>query len=195
MFHWKNLKKISLIILLLIAVSSQLTAYSNYSNKLQKRVNNLAETILQMNQSVALSGEAEREYYPVTNIIDGDSIKVEINSRQEQVRLLGINTPEIGPKTECYGPEATQFLKQLLKNQKVFLLADYANTDRDIYGRLLRYVYLRDNTQINALLIKAGYARVYQNFSIAYLNFYLELEKVAQSEKRGLWSPLNCLQP
>lgn len=142
----------------------------------------------------AVSGESEKRiYYPVTEIIDGDTIVIEDEGKKEQIRLLGINTPEIGNQPECYGLEAKQKMENLLTNQKVFLLADFKNTNRDIYGRLLRYVYLEDNTQINGLLVKEGYARVYDHFSLAYFNYFKKLELKAKTEKKGLWK--NCATP
>lgn len=189
-----------IIISLILIVSLPSLALSYHLNQklqtLERSYQSLSgenETLLQKYQEISsISGETERLYYPVRRVIDGDTIEVKIGSQIEQIRLLGINTPEIGPEAECFGLEAKEFLKKFLTNQSVFLLADYANTDRDIYGRLLRYVYLQDNTQINTLLIKEGYARIYDNFPIAYSKFYRELEETAQVQKRGIWSTLNC---
>lgn len=192
-------RPILIIPLILIATLPSIALGYHFNQKLQtleqsyRSLNGENESLLKKYEVISsLSGETERLYYPVRRVIDGDTIEVKIGSQIEQVRLLGINTPEIGHEAECFGLEAEDFLKKILTNQSVFLLADYANTDRDIYDRLLRYVYLKDNTQINTLLIKEGYARIYDNFPIAYSKFYRELEKTAQSEKRGIWSTLNC---
>lgn len=133
------------------------------------------------------TGEPERVFYDVLEIIDGDTITVNIDGRIEQVRFLGINTPEIENPTECYGQNAKEKLTQLLQNQKVFLLPDVKNSDRDVFDRLLRYVYLKDNTQINLLLLKEGYATYYDHFPLAYSGLYKQSETAAKQEKKGLW--------
>lgn len=186
-----------ILIGLSLSVLLPLAAYS-YKNRLE--LNDLKKTI-ERPQPESKTPEAESEkpfnekylenrqriYYPVTKIIDGDTIVVDIDGKKEQVRFLGINTPEIGQNPECYANEAKQFLENLLKNQKIFLLEDYENTDRDVYNRLLRYVYLADNTQLNSLLLSEGYARYYSYFQIAYTNLFKKLQQQAKNHQKGLW--------
>lgn len=86
----------------------------------------------------------------VIEVIDGDTIKLKNN---QKVRLLGINTPEKGEK---YYKEATVYLKSLVENKEVILEKDISETDR--FGRLLRYVYLKDGTFVNLEMIKNGHA-------------------------------------
>ena len=88
--------------------------------------------------------------YLVTNVIDGDTFKIQNN---QKVRLIGINAPE---KDEKYYKEATQYLTNLILNQRVILERDISETDR--FGRLLRYVYLENGTFINLEMIKNGHA-------------------------------------
>jgi endonuclease YncB( thermonuclease family) len=88
----------------------------------------------------------------VTNIIDGDTIDVQIRGVGYRVRYIGINTPE--RDEPCYA-DATQANAQLVDGETVTLVRDESNTDD--FGRLLRYVYV-GNQMVNALLVQNGWA-------------------------------------
>ena len=164
------------LIIPIISAFSLILPLAAYSYKLTLEKQNLEK-----NETL------ERTYYEVTQIIDGDSFKIKINKKEVEVRLLGINTTEITPQIECYSLEAKKYLTDHLQNQKVFLLEDQNNTDKDIYGRLLRYAYLPDNQQINALLLKNGYAYYYPYFDLAYSKYFRKLENDAKQKKKGIW--------
>ena len=85
----------------------------------------------------------------VVFVIDGDTITLEGG---EKVRLIGIDTPERG---EDGYEEAQQALTELVLDKTVMLVPQKSN--RDIYGRLLRDVYV-DDLFVNLYLIEAGYA-------------------------------------
>ncbi len=125
----------------------------------------------------------------VTRVVDGDTIVVEINNRQETVRLIGVDTPETKkPNTpvEPYGPEATAFTKGIVEGKRVRLELDVQERDR--YGRLLAYVYLPDGTFLNAELLRQGYARVLTiPPNVRYAEMFLALEREARENNRGLW--------
>ena len=129
-------------------------------------------------------------YYRVTQVIDGDTIKVTLEGREETVRLLSIDTPETkapGQAVECYGPEASQHLTDLLTNQSVRLEVDSLQGDRDRYGRLLRYLYLPDGTFVNALMVQQGFARIYSKTGSDQLEYIRTLESAARASHLGLW--------
>lgn len=113
------------------------------------------------------SGPAPREdgRATVTEVIDGDTIDVEIGGRTERVRLIGIDTPETkkpDSPVECYGPEASAFTASLLPiGTEVLIERDIVG--RDDYGRLLGYVHLVDadggaTTFVNLEIVEQGYA-------------------------------------
>ncbi|MYI82175.1 MAG: hypothetical protein F4056_02295, partial [Chloroflexi bacterium] len=96
---------------------------------------------------------------PVARVVDGDTIDVTIWDETRRVRLLLVDTPEVRP-TECYGPEASEYVSSLLpEGSEVRLERDV--TDTDAFGRLLRYVYLPDGRMLNELLLEGGYAAVF----------------------------------
>ncbi len=123
-----------------------------------------------------------------TGIADGDTVFVKINNRDETVRLIGINTPEIDGKyvsEEFFGKEASEFTKKLVKREKVRL--EYDIEKRDKYNRLLAYVYLPDGRMLNKILVKNGYAKAYKFFKYKMKKEFIRLEKAAKTECLGLW--------
>ncbi|HET6571165.1 MAG TPA: thermonuclease family protein [Solirubrobacterales bacterium] len=79
----------------------------------------------------------------VVRVVDGDTIEARIDGRDEDVRLIGIDTPEtVKPDTpvQCFGERASQFTKRWLTGRRVRLV--FGVERRDVYGRLLAYVYL-----------------------------------------------------
>jgi micrococcal nuclease len=125
---------------------------------------------------------------PVTRVVDGDTIEVDLNGRSEDVRYIGIDTPEtVKPDTpvQCFGPEASARNHELVEGRTVRLVFDAER--RDIYGRLLAYVYAGGEL-INADLVAGGYARTLEiepnTSKAAQLG---RLEQAAGAAGRGLW--------
>ncbi|HSX01043.1 MAG TPA: thermonuclease family protein [Candidatus Saccharimonas sp.] len=133
--------------------------------------------------------------YPVVHINDGDTIIVRLpDGHEETVRLLGVDTPEVkDPRkpVQCFGEAASAHTKARLTGAAVRLEPDPEDTDRDKYGRLLRYVYLPDGTLYNAELIRDGYGFAYTVFPITKLDDFRALEADARSHNRGLWAGCN----
>lgn len=140
----------------------------------------------------------EENEYLVTKVVDGDTLKVLGADGEFTVRLIGIDAPETkSPKEDiqCYGPEASDYLTQLVANEKVLLIPDSSQADIDRYGRILRYAYLLDgsNIFINEKLIEDGYAFEY-TYDDPYLfrDDFIEAEDQARSAGLGLWNVNNC---
>lgn len=115
----------------------------------------------------------------VTKVIDGDTIVIEGGYH---VRYIGIDAPESG---EFYCLEAKRTNEDLVAGKKVRLESDIS--DKDSYGRLLRYVYVGDDF-VNAEMVSRGCA-----WAVAYppdvkYQVYLEaMESEARQAKRGFW--------
>jgi endonuclease YncB( thermonuclease family) len=93
----------------------------------------------------------------VTHVVDGDTVDV---STGERVRLIGIDTPEVG---HCGADAATVVLTALALNKPVQLVAVPGRDDRDVYGRLLRYVIVAPDagiggTDVGLELVRQGLA-------------------------------------
>lgn len=130
-------------------------------------------------------------FYRVVKFDDGDTIEVDMNGTAETVRFIGVDTPETHkPNTpvQCYGPEASEYTKNLIGTNKVRLQADPLDTNRDRYGRLLRYVYLPDGRLVEKELIKSGYGFAYIQFPFLKSVEFKTDESMAKSAGKGLWS-------
>jgi len=136
------------------------------------------------------------ELYSVVRIVDGDTIVVDINGKQEKIRLIGVDTPEaVDPRkpVQCFGKEASLFTKNLVENKKVRLEGDSSQGDRDKYGRLLRYVFLSDGTLVNKEIIVQGYGHEY-TYRVPYYHQtgFKTAEHTARETEQGLWAPDAC---
>jgi hypothetical protein len=90
----------------------------------------------------------------VVQVVDGDTIEVEMDGRRHTVRYIGIDTPEVADPRRpvmCYGEEASRRNRQLVEGRTVLLEKNVSETDR--YGRLLRYVWA-DGVFVNAALVR-----------------------------------------
>lgn len=124
----------------------------------------------------------------VTRVVDGDTAEVQIGEREEDVRYIGIDTPEtVKPESpvECFGQQASEFNHRLVEFKRVRLVFDQER--RDPYGRLLAYVYLGDRF-VNAELVRKGFA---ETLTIPPNDRFAErlkrLEIAAARAGRGLW--------
>lgn len=136
----------------------------------------------------------------VTRVVDGDTLKLE---NGERVRLIGIDTPEMHESDKLYrdaqrthqdvqtikalGRRAYNFTRNLLEGRRVSLEFDVERTDK--YGRLLAYVYLKDDgTFVNAEIIKQGYASLMTYPpNVKYADLFLKLYQQARQNRKGLW--------
>jgi endonuclease YncB( thermonuclease family) len=129
--------------------------------------------------------------YSIDHFIDGDTIAVDMNGSVETIRMIGVDTPETHkPNTpvQCYGPQAAEFTKNLIGKNSVRLQADPLDTNRDRYGRLLRYVYLPDGRLIESELIRNGYGFAYTLFPFEMKADFAAQMQTASTGKKGLWS-------
>lgn len=135
------------------------------------------------------------ESYVVTDVVDGDTIKIQNGDDVQTIRLIGVNSPETkDPRkdVECFGTEASARLTTLLEGQTVQLVSDESQQDVDKYDRLLRYVFL-DGTNINYQLIKEGFAYEYTySTPYQYQQEFIDAQSFAKNNSLGLWSPDKC---
>lgn len=130
--------------------------------------------------------------YPINHYVDGDTIAIDMNGTVETVRFIGVDTPETHkPNTpvQCYGPQAAAHTKEVIAaaGGKVRLQADPLDTNRDKYGRLLRYIYLPDGTLLDEQIIKQGYGFAYLGFPFSKKDQFAADQQSAQAAKAGLW--------
>ena len=124
----------------------------------------------------------------VLRVVDGDTIEVSLDGEEEDVRYIGVDTPESvkpGTPVQCYAKRASHFNESLVEGRRVRLVFDAEH--RDVYGRLLAYVYVGDRF-VNATLVRRGYARTLtippnDRFAARFRH----LERDAARAGRGLW--------
>jgi micrococcal nuclease len=125
---------------------------------------------------------------PVARVVDGDTIVVSLDGREEYVRYIGVDTPEtVKPDTpvQCYGPRASDLNHRLVEGRTVRLVFDRER--RDDYGRLLAYVYVGSRF-VNAALVRGGYARTLAiPPNTAHAGLFERLAGRAGQAGRGLW--------
>ncbi len=123
-----------------------------------------------------------QETTTITDIIDGDTVVIQGGDR---VRLLGIDADE--KDENCY-QEAKEQLKQLILNKEVSLEKD--QTDKDQYGRLLRWIFLYDQN-INLKMVEDGFAICsFYEPDVKYKEECASLETKAKEQNIGCkWKP------
>jgi micrococcal nuclease len=124
----------------------------------------------------------------VVRAVDGDTIEVELGGEREDVRYIGVDTPEtVKPDTpvQCFGPRAHRFNARLVTHRRVRLV--FGVERRDVYGRLLAYVYLGDRF-VNAELARRGLARTLTiPPNDRFARRFKRLQRAAARAGRGLW--------
>jgi endonuclease YncB( thermonuclease family) len=123
------------------------------------------------------------EFVQLVRVLDGDSLVVDIDGTETEVRLLGVNTPE---RDECFDEEAKIRTTELAGN-RVRLVGQ----DEDRFGRLLRYAYAVDDTLINRQLVTEGFALALST-GHSLGNAFKRAEAEAFRQRIGRWQPDAC---
>jgi endonuclease YncB( thermonuclease family) len=135
--------------------------------------------------------KASPGYYFVSKVYDGDTIAVNMDGREEKVRMIGVDTPEThkpNSPVECYGQQASEYTTKMLAGKEVKLEPDPLNQNRDRYQRLLRYIYTKDGQLYNAELIRQGYGFAYLSFPFTKAEEFRQLQTKARANNAGLWA-------
>jgi endonuclease YncB( thermonuclease family) len=132
----------------------------------------------------------------VVRVVDGDTIRVNLDGKEVTIRMIGLDTPETkDPRkpVQCFGQEASNRAVQLLNGATVYLEVDPTQGTYDAYQRLLSYVWLSDGRLFNQLMIDEGYAFEYTyNKPYKYQSAFKNAERTAREQQRGLWAPATC---
>lgn len=120
----------------------------------------------------------------VISVLDGDTIKLDTQGNV-RIRLAGIDAPE---KSQPYGLESKNYLASLIGSRTVTVII----SDTDRYGRYIGTI-IYDGMDINAEMLRAGYAWHYKHYSRS--PEYASLEKAAREQRLGLWADDNPTAP
>jgi micrococcal nuclease len=144
----------------------------------------------------------------IVQVIDGDTVIVELDRQRVHLRLIGIDTPESRPNKRSerqaadrhtdqktilgLGRRSSDHTRKLLPKKSLVRL-EFDVERRDHYGRLLAYIWIPSQgygeaKMANEEILRAGYAyplSVPPN--LKYRDRFSRLFKEARQAKRGLW--------
>jgi len=130
----------------------------------------------------------------IIHMIDADSLIVMDGGHIEKVQLIGVDAPEMaglnGNIWQCYNREAKKEAAALFTpSREIALESDGALDDKDVHGRLLRYVKMADGQYLNEELLKKGLAREYHPSGKTYekASEFSKLETDAKAANLGIW--------
>ncbi|HPN37056.1 MAG TPA: thermonuclease family protein [Melioribacteraceae bacterium] len=140
----------------------------------------------------------------ITKIVDGDTFNVIYNGKKEKVRLIGIDTPESKinkkaikdsernrsdvKKIVSLGLKAKEFVKSIVKVGDE-LKVEFDVRERDQYGRLLVYLYLKNGKMLNNFIIEEGYAApLTYPPNVKYEELFRNSYKISRANNKGLWA-------
>jgi micrococcal nuclease len=120
----------------------------------------------------------------VTRNTDGDTLWL---THIGKTRLIGIDTPEVYGRQECFGRQASAFTERTLRpGTRVRYRLGVDPQDR--YGRTLAYIYLSDGRMFNELLVERGYATPLTiPPNVDYADRFVKAARKAREANRGLW--------
>jgi micrococcal nuclease len=136
----------------------------------------------------------QTQFAVVTKVVDGDTIRVDIDGTEFPVRYIGIDAPEpdtTDPAVKRLADAATATNARLVEGQDVYLERDVS--DKDQFDRLLRNVWMIDSggsqVLVNLELVRLGFAAV-TTFppDEKYVDLLTSAQAAAQSEALGLWA-------
>jgi micrococcal nuclease len=181
---------------------NNLHIFANIQHKSMK-INSLAkdkQVFLSVNKT-----EIILTHLKVLNIVDGDGLIVKniLTNEEFEIRLLGIDAPEIKKCPKLLQDERETHISGALLMQLGYISFKYLLSKvpvgsnitlkqeiknlKDKYNRTLAYAYLSDGTCINEMMIERGYAKPYNKFFCSELSKYQILHNQARKGKRGLF--------
>ncbi|MDD3793465.1 MAG: thermonuclease family protein [Candidatus Gracilibacteria bacterium] len=176
--------------------------YQNNPNKIliiKSNLNNILPTLKKDNKnkyflsqlSIYINSFNQNNLYEVLDVIDGDTIKIIYNGKEQNIRMIGIDSPENTTTrygyTELYGNEAKEKLKDLIGNSKIEIELDETQGTYDKYDRLLAYVFV-SGINLNKEMIELGYGKEYTyNKAYKYQKDFQAAQENAKNDKLGIW--------
>jgi micrococcal nuclease len=142
----------------------------------------------------------------IVEVTDGDTMDVRFDDgREETIRLLGVDTPEVHaenapgewetiPDTQAgrdwlrqWGSKASDFARNELDGERVDIRVDPDADRRGGYGRLLVYLSTPDSERsFNRRLLERGYARLYET-PFSKRDVFAAAETDARETGTGVW--------
>ena len=137
--------------------------------------------------ATVLTASSSSADIPLENIrvIDGDTIRAEVEGKERKIRLDDIDAPEMN---QPFGVQSRNFLIRLLDKKDITVVFQ----GKGSYGRPLGQIYANDKN-VNVLMIKSGFAWVYDRY-VKDSSLY-KYQDQAKAENLGLWQAENPIAP
>ena len=137
--------------------------------------------------ATVLTASSSSADIPLENIrvIDGDTIRAEVEGKERKIRLDDIDAPEMN---QPFGVQSRNFLIRLLDKKDITVVFQ----GKGSYGRPLGQIYANDES-VNVLMIKSGFAWVYDRY-VKDSSLY-KYQDQAKAENLGLWQAENPIAP
>lgn len=123
----------------------------------------------------------------VERVVDGDTVRL---ANGESLRLIGINTPEVGrdgAPSQPLAEAATRELKALVRGEKALWL-QAGREHRDRHGRLLGHLFSADGDHLGAQLLRQGLGfQVAIAPNLQWFQCLHQAENVASDARAGVW--------
>ncbi len=123
----------------------------------------------------------------VSIVHDGDTVSILRDGREERVRLIGIDAPEIGQKP--WGDAAKRELESIVESSSRRVRIEYDVERADQYGRTLAYLWTSEGRLVNLMMIERGLAVLYTvPPNVRYADLFGKAQAEARENRRGVWS-------
>lgn len=144
-------------------------------------------------------------FWIVEEVLDGDSliVKHEFSKERKQIRLYGLDAPEVRINRKMREDEAKSYIPASLLLQFGMMSLEYVlkiappgtrvtlitekNNKLDFWLRELAYVILPNGDCLNELLLQNGWAKASHNYYCTQLPYFQEICRLAQINKKGIY--------
>ena len=152
-----------------------------------------------------------KTHLKVTRVVDGDGLIVTdmFGNQEEEIRLLGIDAPELkrsrklkqderethlpGALLIQLGLQSMHYLSSIVPLGTSVTIAMERTHSYDSYGRTLAYVFLNDGSCLNEIMIREGYAKAYSRYYCEAISEYHILNFSARKNRIGLYNFVQVL--
>lgn len=127
----------------------------------------------------------------VQRVVDGDTLRL---ADGRNVRLIGLNAPELARKgrpAEPFAEAARKRLVELVAADDGRVGVKTGEQGQDRYGRTLAHLYDRQGRNLEAQLLTEGFGQMVAiTPNVALVACHREAERQARSARAGLWAQL-----
>ena len=148
-------------------------------------------------------------HWQIEEVIDGDSIIIShlFSQLQKRIRLYGLDAPEVHINRKMIEEEQKSHLAAHFLRQFGFMSLEYVlsvappktnvtiitetNNYYDYWKRQLAYVILPGGECLNDLLLINGYAKATSQYYCSRIGEFLDFNRQAQLDNKGIYSFVN----